>query len=139
MASASYERRNARARALGYASYYDYRVHNHGRIAPSEPAPTGEARSRLRGHRGAADFERALSADVVVVPIDSRRDPDTGRFLWVDVDVDDGRTSRRFRLRPKDMTADELDSLWLSIQDAGASWAHNPSINLFAAALELAA
>lgn len=140
MASPAYERRNARARALGYESYYDYRIHNHGRIAAGEPAPGGEARARLRGHRGAADLARELPAGSVLVPIDQQRDPATGRLKWVEVEVDgpDG-SRRRYRLRGRQLDRKNLDRLWATIQGAGATWAHNPSVNLFAPMLELGA
>jgi hypothetical protein len=60
MASAAYERRDARARALGYRSYYDYRAHGNGARAPSEPRLSGESLARARGHRGASDLQGAL-------------------------------------------------------------------------------
>lgn len=64
-------RDNARARALGYRDYYDYRLHGSGRIPPEQavPGPGTPERARLRGHRGVADLERSLrSGDVIVLP-----------------------------------------------------------------------
>lgn len=64
-------RDNARARALGYQSYYDYRLHGSGRIPPDQapPAPGTPERARARGHRGIRDLERSLrSGDVVILP-----------------------------------------------------------------------
>lgn len=60
MASAAWEKRNASARAKGYASYYDYRAHGFGRIPPDQPRAKGEALRSLRGHASTADFERLL-------------------------------------------------------------------------------
>ena len=94
MASAAWEGRNARARALGYRNYYDYRVHNFGRIPAGESAPTGEERQRLRGHRGAADVESVLrSGDVELVNVIRVDGLD---FLLI-VTTSDGRT-REFRV-----------------------------------------
>jgi hypothetical protein len=47
--SARTKRDNARARKLGYKSYYDYRIHDNGRVPPGRAVPAGQ-RSRLRGH-----------------------------------------------------------------------------------------
>lgn len=60
MASTGWERRNARARAQGYDSYYDYRAHDYGRIPPAQPRARGATLARLRGHRSEADLERML-------------------------------------------------------------------------------
>ena len=60
MASAAWERRNAAARAKGYASYYDYRAHGFGRIPADQPRARGDALRVLRGHASTADFERLL-------------------------------------------------------------------------------
>lgn len=98
MASAGWERRNARARALGFESYYDYRAHNYGKRAPSEPRSTGDELARLRGHRADADLRTRLSrGDVELVSsAQTTRDPKTGRFTRVTVDVVDarGKTTR---------------------------------------------
>jgi len=49
-------RANERARAKGYKSAYDYRIHEYGRIAPDKPpAPRGR-RQRLRGHASAREL-----------------------------------------------------------------------------------
>lgn len=60
MASAAWERRNAAARAKGYASYYDYRAHDFGKMAPGTPRASGEKLRRLRGHAGTGDLEKAV-------------------------------------------------------------------------------
>ena len=59
--SPAWQRRNARAQALGFRNYYDYRAHNYGRRPPSEEPARGPELARLRGHRGPADLDRALS------------------------------------------------------------------------------
>ena len=67
---AAYQRRNARARAAGYRSYYDYRVHDNGRIPASQPGlPVGQ-RSRARGHRGKEDFLRSIRPGTLVSLLD---------------------------------------------------------------------
>jgi hypothetical protein len=53
-------RDNARARALGYRDYYDYRVHGFGRI-PAGTEVTGEMRRAYRGHAGLSDLIAAIN------------------------------------------------------------------------------
>jgi hypothetical protein len=65
--SASYQRRNARARALGYESYY------HQRIAagapPEAPKPRGEQLRRRRGHVGPEDLVGFIRrGDLILMP-----------------------------------------------------------------------
>ena len=102
MATATWERRNARARALGYENYYDYRAHGYGSEPPSAPRATGEELARLRGHRADADLARKLesgqAADVSVLK--TVRDPRTGQITELEVMVTDhsGRMSR-YRVR----------------------------------------
>lgn len=55
MASEAYERRNARARALGYRNYYDYRIHGYGREPPGAPVDP-EARAERMGLRRGGGF-----------------------------------------------------------------------------------
>ena len=59
--SPAWQRRNARAQALGFRNYYDYRAHNYGRRPASAPAARGPELARLRGHRGPRDLDRALA------------------------------------------------------------------------------
>lgn len=56
MASAAYERRNARARALGFRNYYEQRTRSH----PGAAKPPPERLRQLRGHSSVSDFERLL-------------------------------------------------------------------------------
>lgn len=51
----------AKARRLGYASEYDYRAHDYGRIPPDRPGLTGEARQQALGKRGASAFASAIA------------------------------------------------------------------------------
>ena len=130
MASASYARRNAAARLLGYRNYYDYRVHNHGRIPASVPAPTGEARSRLRGHRGRADFEQAVGAGSLVSVQSTERGAD-GKLTKVTLLLigEDGR-SRVYVLRGKALKSDQLKSLVKHSENSGAVFSPSPSLDV---------
>lgn len=86
-------RDDARARAAGYASYYDYRAHDYGRIPPSEPRARGDRLAALRGHRSAADLDRALRSGRVEL-VNTMRTVDAKGRIGVDVLVtrDDGST-----------------------------------------------
>lgn len=99
MASAQWEKRNARARALGYDSYYDYRAHDYGRLAPSAPRASGDLLASLRGHRSASDLKRLLRSGRVDL-VNTVSTIDNKGKLVVDVlaTLDDG-SQREFRLR----------------------------------------
>ena len=88
------ERDNARARAAGYQSYYDYRAHDYGRIPAGEPRATGDRLAALRGHRSAADLDRALRSGRVEL-VNTMRTVDRQGRIGVDVLVtrDDGSTT----------------------------------------------
>jgi hypothetical protein len=105
------ERDNARARALGYASYYDFRVHGSGRIAPARPI-TGEALAAARGHRGPADLERDVERGKVVALVFS--DPEFGpkgiALIHVTATYADGE-QRVFRIRRPDLRILDLTDL----------------------------
>lgn len=104
MAPAGYwQRRNARAKALGYRNYYDYRAHDNGRIPPEQPALKGAELTRARGHASAGDLAKLLRARrvemiAVVATIDDRE------RLRVDAlaTLDDGRTVE-FQLREREL------------------------------------
>jgi hypothetical protein len=66
MASAAWQRRNERARALGYRNYYDYRMHGYGATAPGVPPARGTEGEILRGHRGPAALRRFMQRRNVV-------------------------------------------------------------------------
>ena len=129
--SPGYEARNARARAEGYRNDYDRRIHNHGRIPASSPAPTGEARSRLRGHRSSADLERAkLDGALVSITDHSGRD-NKGRYKWVEVTVVDARGKQRtFRLTGKQLQPERLGATIAAVQGAGGFLSPSPSLDL---------
>lgn len=67
--SPAYRRRNERARSLGYASYYDYRIHDSGRIpAGKPPVPKGK-RADVRGHGsgGRGFLQRLHEGDLIML------------------------------------------------------------------------
>ena len=129
--SPAYAARNARARAAGYKSYYDFRVHNHGAIPPSQPAPTGEARSRLRGHRSAEDLRKsALDGAMITVTDHSGRD-NKGRYKWVELTVIDAKgVQRTYRLSGKQLKPEFLRKLIEDVQAGGAVLSPSPSLDL---------
>lgn len=96
MASAYWQARNARARAAGYRSYYDYRTHEYGRRPPSEPPARGARLAELRGHRSAADLAAAIRTGRVemVLTNTSRRDA-RGRITEIEVQATMADGSRR--------------------------------------------
>lgn len=119
---AAYLRRNARARSLGYKNYYDYRVHDNGRLPPAQrPLARGEARSRARGHRSGADLVRALKpGSLVLVQNYSERDSQ-GRFRWVELMViDESGRERSYRLTGKHLERANLEGLITTIHDRAA-------------------
>lgn len=129
--SDAYARRNARARELGYRNYYDYRTHNHGKLAPSAPRPTGEARQRLRGHRGQADLRSFVKPNSLVTIGDhSPRRPD-GSYQWVDITVTRSNGDERtFRLRGKQLDEAELRKTIGGVVDSGGVLSPSPSLDL---------
>lgn len=123
--------RNARARAEGYRNAYDRRVHDNGRIPPSEPPVKGEQLSRARGHRSGADLKRDVGfGDVVSVWTYGPRDRE-GRYKWVDMLLltADGK-ERIYRLRGRQITAANLDTLTQAIDASGAVVSPAPSLDI---------
>jgi hypothetical protein len=120
MASPAWQRRNSAARALGYRSYYDYRVHDYGR-RPATSSVEPSDRPRLRGHRSEADLLRTIRDGSLVAFNGADRDPATGRFRWVEIAVvsPDGR-ERVYRLSGKQVSAAKLKALLGSMSSAGA-------------------
>lgn len=104
MAAPGYwQKRNARAKALGYRNYYDYRAHDNGRIPPERPALKGPELARARGHASAADLSTLLRRKrvemlSVVATIDNRE------RLRVDAlaTLDNGQTME-FQLREREL------------------------------------
>lgn len=141
MASSSWERRNERARELGYESYYHYRTAGYGSRPPSAERPSGEELARLRGHRGGADLRADVAAGRVahVDPLESRRDPKTGQIREVALRVTyrDGR-QRTFRVRGSGLRGDRAARLRRAVIDAGipfvAAYVLSPAWSAAAAA-----
>ena len=116
-----YQRRNQRARALGYRSYYDYRVHDNGRIPPDRPALSGEARQRARGHRSERDLVGAVHGGSLVMSFGGTRNR-LGQWDRVDVIVvqPDGK-EMTFVLRGKSLRRDRLEALLDVLESRGAA------------------
>lgn len=139
MASAAWERRNARAKALGYKSYYDYRVHGNGKIPPGRPALTGAAKQRARGHRGRADFLASLrEGDLIIMPrgissVEYDEDARGGLGAYLEIEKlvipgEHGRgRERTFILR--NLTRDELIDTIREEQRRGAVFSASPSLD----------
>jgi len=130
--SSAYQRRNERARSLGYRNYYDYRIHNHGRLPPSAAAPTGADRARLRGHRATEDLLRTLRpGDVIVVPEGLQSIPKDARGRYSKIEVlvlrEDGR-SERFTIRRA--TYDRVTRILERMAASGAMFSPAPSLDL---------
>lgn len=131
MASAAYEARNVRARALGYQSYYDYRAHGNGRIPPTQPALSGAALRAARGHTGPADLVReARPGDLVTaVPDPTSRGKD-GTYSRVIVTLVGERGERQYVIRRQQMKGGRLDKLVGALTGAGAFFSPSPSLDL---------
>lgn len=129
--AAEYARRQQRARAKGYASYYDFRAHSNGRRAPSAPRLAGEALAKTSGHRSYADLvDNLREGSFVMVDRTGPRD-DQGRYTWVDIQVlDEYGGSRVFRLRGIRLDRDSLDRLVDEIEAAGAVLSPSPSLDI---------
>lgn len=130
MASPAYERRNARARALGYKSYYDYRAHGNGARAPEAPRLSGEKLRQARGHASAADLERANLDGALVTTIgEGRRADGSYQRLRVTVVDIDGR-QREYVLRGKQAEARQLRRTIATVAGSGAVFSPSPSLDL---------
>lgn len=132
-----YERRNARAKALGYRSYYDYRLHDHGRIPPGPLRISKAERARRRGHRGRADFLASLGpGDLIIMPYgitsvvfdEDARDGE-GAYLEIVKLVIDGETGREREYTLRNLTRDELIDTIYEEQQRGAVFSPAPSLD----------
>lgn len=129
--SGDWARRNARAAQLGYRNFYDYRIHDYGRIPPGEPGATGETKQRLRGHRSRADLLRSLGPGDLISVFSSERDTKTGRYKRVDLLViDENGRQRSYRLGPRQLRQVDLDSLITQVEGAGAVFSPSPSLDI---------
>lgn len=128
-------RDNARARALGYKSYYDYRLHGSGRIPPdvAAPAPGSAERTAARGHRGIRDLERSLRPGDTIIVADGLsaigRNQRTGRYDRIRLLVvrDDGR-EQRYTIRRA--SYDRITKFLERAHKAGAIFSPAPSLDL---------
>lgn len=112
-------RDNARARKLGYKSYYDWRAHGSGLVPPDRPRLSGEPLARARGHRSAADLAKTVRAGSVVLVLDYKRGKD-GRFVWVDVqEVGADGSERVFRLKGAQLRTSRMRTLIAQVQARG--------------------
>lgn len=129
--STAYQRRNARARALGYRNYYHYRTSGNGRIAPAAARPKGQELKRLRGHAAGGDLQKEIRQGELVLVDDYKRDKKTGRYVWVDLKVLDVNSRERiYRLRGKQIEIKYLRKLVETIDQAGAVISPNASFDL---------
>lgn len=133
MPSTSWQRRNDRARSLGYRNFYDYRAHDYGKLPPSAPRLRGGELRVARGHAGPADLQRLISRGRVSTmfqePVGERDDAGRYREVRVTVQLNDG-SQQRFRLRGRQLKADELEPLRAAVSAAGPDVYTNPSIDV---------
>ncbi len=118
--STSYERRNARARALGYKSYYDFRTRGQSGARPPDAAPLEGYELRLaRGHASRADLVASIKPGTLVVASPDeesrRKDGSYSRIQITTIDAD-GK-ERNFLLRGS--SARNLKQLVAQIEAAG--------------------
>lgn len=127
---AAYRRRDERAKALGYKSYYDYRAHEHGKLPPSAPRATGAKLRRLRGHASGADLARQARAGALVVATLGGKDGH-GRYHRVDVSLigADGR-EEEFTLQGAQLRKDYLTQLVEDLEADGVVFSPAPSMDL---------
>lgn len=133
MPSAAYERRNERAKALGYSSYYDYRAHGNGRIPPDKPRLHGADLRRSRGHASRADLLKAARPGALVTAFpdaDSRRKD--GSYSRAYVSVIDGDTGREqeFLLSGNQLKGAALVRLLRDLDERGVVFSPSPSLDL---------
>lgn len=129
--AAEYAARQARARAAGFESYYGRRIR--AGAPPSEPRPLGEALRLARGHAGPADLERALRSGRVTIlqqtPVGERDEKGRYQEVRVTAQFTDGH-QRSYRLRSKQLEADNLRPLRQAAVDVGVDIYTNPSLDV---------
>lgn len=125
---AEYARRQARARELGFESYYARRVR--AGLPPSAPAPRGETLRRRRGHAAGGDLRAvARDGDLLIASLGGRRKD--GRFTRVDITLiqaDGGE--REFVLRGRQLRKDYLLRLVADLEARGVIFSPAPSLDL---------
>ena len=133
----AYERRNQRARELGYRNYYDYRLHKNGRIPPGPLTLSPAERARRRGHRGRNDFLRSLGeGDLILLPYgissvefdESARDGE-GAYAEIVKLVIDAQTGDEREYVLRNMTRAELIETIYAEQERGAVFSPAPSLD----------
>jgi hypothetical protein len=117
VASSGWQRRNELARSRGYRNYYDYRVHDFGRVKASKPPAKGARLERLRGHLppgDRTDLIRAIKSGRVeqLQDIPLGKDVGSGEItsLQIDLQMVDGSTLV-FVLAGDDLVGDRLGDL----------------------------
>lgn len=132
-----YERRNERAKMLGYRSYYDYRLHDNGRLAPGPIQLTAETRARRRGHRSTGDFLQSLrEGDLIVMPqgissvvFDENRRGGQGAYEEIVKTVIYARNGRERTFALRNLTRAELIEAIREEQRRGAIFSPAPSLD----------
>lgn len=121
------ERRNRRARELGFRNEYDRRTHG------SE----GERLRRARGHASVADLERDLRLGrveaIIQTPEGSRNDQGQYEAVTITVQLPTGE-QRQYRLTGQTMSPANLDRLRDAALAGGADVYMNPSLDLLSLA-----
>lgn len=139
MAKPAWQRREQRAQAKGYRSYWDYRLHNYGKLAPDRPTPTGELRQQLAGRRSYNALIQELEANRVeqILQTPGPRDPNTGQYseIMVDVQLSSGKT-RSYRLYGDDLKGKQIQRLRQLVSDSGTDIYVNPSLDILGIADE---
>lgn len=134
---AAYARRDARAKAAGYKSYYDYRLHRYGSLPAAAPVPTGAARRKLAGKAGRAAFLASLGeGDLIIMPhglSSVEFDPDArggeGAYLEIVKLVIDGETGADRTYILRNLTRDELIDTIEEEERRGAIFSPAPSLD----------
>lgn len=135
--SARTARDNARARRLGYVDYYDYRLHDNGKIPPGPLRLTEAERRRRRGHSGRADFLADLGeGDLIIMPyglasVDFDEDARGGEGAYVEIVklVIDGDTGADRTYTLRNLTRDELADTIEEEERKGAIFSPAPSLD----------
>jgi hypothetical protein len=135
VAQPGWERRNARARDLGYRNWYDYRIHDYGRLPPAAPRLQGEQAATARGHRGEAHLHRAIAGRrielISVFPVGPRNSE--GQWQEVElVTVDSQGNQRTYILKGEHLDPVYLGQLKAAIDTAGIGYIASPSLDIFA-------
>jgi hypothetical protein len=134
--SSAYERRNERARALGYRNYYDYRLHDNGKQPPGPVKLSRAERRRRRGHVGRADFLASLGeGDLIILPyglsgVEFDEDARDGLGAYVEVEklvihARGGESTWYLR----NLTRDEMIDVIYLEQQRGAVFSPAPSLD----------